>query len=215
MADEMLVTLNKCNNLMAFIRKLKKPLIMFDFETGSLGHYAEPVQLSGIKVDPITGEAKSFNAKFNTRGQIDPRASAVHGLTKSILKNESYFDERAKKIKDFFEGSHLMAYNYNFDVNILVNSLKRANIKFVPAGYIICPLAIEKEKIKTQTKLKVSNKLGEVHKRHITEAIDETKLHEASYDVCCMMRVFDSQLVTFKLSESIEKIGKKYKNKIL
>jgi DNA polymerase-3 subunit epsilon len=94
--------------------------LILDTETTGLGSSAEIVELAIIDK---AGNAL-FNRRFKPLGEIDPGASAVHGLTAEMLAGELSFAERYEKVTALLDVAELVIYNASFDMRMLAQTCK-------------------------------------------------------------------------------------------
>lgn len=109
--------------------RLDRPLIFFDTETTGISPVKDRIiELCGIKVMPDRSRAV-FVRRFNPEMPIPPEASAIHGITDMMVKNEPPFRDAVREVRAFFAGCDLAGYNVaRFDVPILAEEFLRAGL---------------------------------------------------------------------------------------
>lgn len=167
--------------------QLDRPLIFFDTETTGISPTKDRIiELCGIKVFPDKSRTVLLQ-RFNPEMPIPPDASAVHGITDDMVKNEPPFREKAKEIRAFFEGCDLSGYNVvRFDVPILAEEFLRAGLEENP---------LEKAKVVDAMTIyfkKEPRTLSAALRFYANEEI--VKAHSAEADVEATIKVLDGQL---------------------
>ena len=111
--------------------KLKNPLIFLDLETTGLNISSDRIiEISYLKVFP-DGKEECKTVRINPEMQIDPKATAVHGITIEDLKDCPTFKSIAQSIANSFEGSDFAGYNSNkFDLPLLAEEFLRCEVDF-------------------------------------------------------------------------------------
>ena len=110
---------------------LKNPLVFLDLETTGLSITADRiVEITILKVFPGgKEEVKTF--RVNPTIPIDPKATAIHGITNDDVKDLPPFNEIAKTLALEFEGCDFAGFNSNkFDFPMLAEEFLRAEIDF-------------------------------------------------------------------------------------
>lgn len=110
-------------------KNLKRDIVIFDLETSSLPiDSTEIIQFWGLRINK-NGKFKELKFLSCPEGNIDPKASQVHGFTKEKLCNEKPFSYFVKDIVAFFKNADIAGYNCEkFDCPILANQLKKHGI---------------------------------------------------------------------------------------
>lgn len=109
--------------------KLTKPIVFFDVESTGLDIVNDRIiELSYVKVWPNgTEDRKTY--RFNPEMPIPNESFQVHHISDDDVKNEPTFKERAKEIKNVFQGADIAGFNSNrFDIPILVQELLRNGV---------------------------------------------------------------------------------------
>ena len=111
--------------------ELKNPLVFFDLETTGINVASDRiVEISWLKVMP-SGQESSHTQLVNPTIPIDPRATAIHGISDEDVKDKPTFKEIAKSLVREFEGCDLAGYNSNkFDIPLLAEEFLRAEVDF-------------------------------------------------------------------------------------
>ncbi len=109
--------------------KLRNPLVFIDLETTGMNIATDRiVEVGMIKVHPDgTEEEKVY--RINPEMPIPERASRVHGIYDTDVKDSPVFKEVARILAKFMEGSDLAGFNSNrFDIPLLAEEFIRADI---------------------------------------------------------------------------------------
>ena len=124
--------------------RLERPLVVLDLETtGTKVQTDRIVEISLLKLLPDgTNEIKT--RRLNPGIPIPAEATAIHGITDADVANENSFRQIARSLAAYLEGCDLCGYNiWNFDLKMLVNEFKRADVPFSVEGrHIIDPCRI-------------------------------------------------------------------------
>ena len=110
--------------------QLQRPLIFFDIEsTGVSSSKDRIIELCAIKIHPDKDRTMLLQ-RFYPEMPIPPDATAIHGITDEMVKNEPTFREKAREVAAFFAESDLAGYNIaKFDIPMLVEEFLRAGIE--------------------------------------------------------------------------------------
>lgn len=111
--------------------KLKNPLIFFDLETTGLNVVSDRiVEISYLKIFP-DGREESKSMRINPTIHIDPKSTAIHGISDDDIKDCPTFKEIAQNLVNSFEGADFAGYNSNkFDLPLLAEEFLRLDIDF-------------------------------------------------------------------------------------
>ena len=108
---------------------LKRPIVFFDLETTGVDTAKDRiVEVSMIKVMP-DGEEVVRTRRINPQMHIPEQATAIHGITDEMVKDEPTFAQIAKSMAQFIEGCDFGGFNSNrFDLPMLVEEFLRAGV---------------------------------------------------------------------------------------
>jgi DNA polymerase-3 subunit epsilon len=124
--------------------RLERPLVGLDLETtGTNVQTDRIVEISTLKVFP-DGNQKTFTRLVNPGIPIPAEATSVHGITDADVASAKTFEEIAPRLATYLDGCDLCGYNiWKFDLKLLVNEFKRANVPFSVEGrHVIDPCRI-------------------------------------------------------------------------
>lgn len=108
---------------------LKNPLVFLDLETTGINIVSDRiVEITILKIFPGgKEEVKTF--RLNPTIPIDPKATAVHGITDDDVKDLPTFKEIAQTLANEFEGCDFAGFNSNkFDFPLLAEEFLRAEV---------------------------------------------------------------------------------------
>ena len=112
---------------------LERPLVFFDFETTS-SNVAEAriVQYAFIKVFPNAEEPQQvLSGLVNPGIPIPAEATAIHGITDEMVKDEPTFKDLSEKFSQFVDNCDFGGFNIlNYDLPVLKNEFQRCGIEF-------------------------------------------------------------------------------------
>lgn len=108
---------------------LKRPIIFFDLETTGVDTANDRiVEISMIKIMP-DGEEIVRTRRINPQMHIPEQATAIHGITDEMVKDEPTFAQIAKSMAQFIEGCDFGGFNSNrFDLPMLVEEFLRVGV---------------------------------------------------------------------------------------
>ena len=108
---------------------LKRPIVFFDLETTGVDTVNDRiVEVSMIKIMP-SGEEVVRTRRINPQMHIPEQATAIHGITDEMVKDEPTFAQIAKSMAQFIEGCDFGGFNSNrFDLPMLVEEFLRAGV---------------------------------------------------------------------------------------
>ena len=108
---------------------LKRPLVFFDLETTGVDTVNDRiVEVSMIKIMP-SGEEVVRTRRINPQMHIPEQATAIHGITDEMVKDEPTFAQIAKSMAQFIEGGDFGGFNSNrFDLPMRVEEFLRAGV---------------------------------------------------------------------------------------
>lgn len=166
--------------------QLSRPLIFFDLETTGTDIVADRiVQISVLKIHPDSSE-ESRTRLINPGMPIPSEASAVHGITDDMVRDQPHLKAIARGLFDFFSGCDIAGYNSNyFDVPFLVEEFARCGIEFPQEGTKLIDVC-------TIFKRKEERTLTAAYKFYCGKILENA--HNAEADVRATFEVFKGQL---------------------
>ena len=170
--------------------RLERPLVVFDLETtGKRVQTDRIVEISLLKLLP-DGTNQIKTRRLNPGIPIPAEATAIHGITDADVANENSFRQIARSLVAYLEGCDLCGYNiWIFDLRMLVNEFKRAEVPFSVAGrHIIDPCRIfhKREPRDLRTALRFYCRM------------EHEGAHGAAADVLTALLVLDSQVERYE-----------------
>lgn len=84
------------------------------------------IAIGGVEIVDNRLTGRCYDQYFDPGREIDPMASAVHGITRHMLKGKPRFGDVLSEFLGFVRGSELLIHNAPFDVAYLDHELMRA-----------------------------------------------------------------------------------------
>ena len=180
---------------------LKNPLVFFDLETTGISIASDRiVEISLLKVNP-NGKEEVKTWRVNPTIPIDPRATAIHGITDEDIKDAPTFLSLAKILAKELEGCDLGGYNLNkFDLPLLVEEFLRAGVEFDPKKRKIVDVQVIFHKMEQRT-------LSAAYRFYCNKKLENA--HSAEGDTVATYEVLQSQLDMYVDTEFTDQQGKK------
>lgn len=178
---------------------LKNPLVFFDLETTGMSIATDRiVEISLLKVYP-QGKEELKTMRINPTIPIDPRATAIHGITNDDVKDAPTFAEVAKNLVKELEGCDLAGYNlHKFDLPLLVEEFLRAGVDFDPKKRKIIDVQVIFHKMEQRT-------LSAAYRFYCNKKLENA--HSAEADTLATYEVLKSQLDMYKDAEFADPSG--------
>jgi DNA polymerase III subunit epsilon len=166
--------------------RLDRPLVVLDLETtGTRVQTDRIVEISLLKLLP-DGTNQIKTRRLNPGIPIPAEASAIHGITDADVASEPSFRQIARGLVAHLDGCDLCGYNvWNFDLKMLVNEFKRAEVSFSVEGRRIldpCRIFHKREPRDLTAALKFYCRM------------EHEGAHGAEADVLAALLVMDSQV---------------------
>lgn len=152
--------------------KLSRPVCVFDLETTGVNTSKDRiVELAIIKLFP-DGERIEKHSYLNPEMPIPAEASAVHGITDEVVKDQPTFRQISKALLEFISDCDFLGYNcLRFDVPLLVEEFYRAKLphpfagaKVIDAFRIFCRK--EERTLSAALKFYCGEELEDAHSAH-------------------------------------------------
>jgi DNA polymerase-3 subunit epsilon len=179
---------------------LKNPLIFFDLETTGINVAADRIiELSYLKVFPDDHE-ESKTIRINPEMPIDPKATAVHGITNDDLKDCPTFKSMAQTLANTFEGCDFAGYNSNrFDLPLLAEEFLRCDVDFDLKKRKFIDVQVIFHKMEQRT-------LSAAYKFYCNKDLENA--HSAEADTRATYEVLQSQLEKYNdLTNDVDKLS--------
>jgi DNA polymerase-3 subunit epsilon len=176
---------------------LKNPLVFFDLETTGINVASDRiVEISWLKILP-SGQEISHTQLVNPTIPIDPRATAIHGISDEDVKDKPTFKEIAKSLVRELEGCDLAGYNSNkFDIPLLAEEFLRAEVDFDMSRRKFIDVQVIFHKMEQRT-------LSAAYKFYCEKDLEEA--HTAEADTRATYEILKAQLDRYgDLENSVE-----------
>jgi DNA polymerase-3 subunit epsilon len=181
--------------------QLSKPLAFIDLETTGINLANDRiVEIAIVKVS-VNGETKKMRKFINPQIPIPPTATAIHGITDEMVKDQPFFKDVANEIKQFLLGCDLGGYNSNrFDIPLLVEEFLRSGTDFDVNE-------VELVDVQRIFHLLEPRNLSAAYKFYCSK--DLTDAHSAEADVNATWEILQAQILKYpQLGNSIPEIQK-------
>jgi DNA polymerase-3 subunit epsilon len=167
---------------------LSRPLIVFDFETTSLGQDARIVEI-GFKRFTADGVDKSWRGYVNPGIPIPPEAITTHGITNEMVKDAPVWDKAfAENLAKGFSNCDLCGKNVWYDIRVMMAECTRVGVYWSPKGARI----LDADRLEA---LAEPRDLSSLYKRRTGKEPHDA--HTAMADVEMTIEVIEAQLRTF------------------
>ena len=122
--------------------------VVLDTETTgldpALGHRI--IEIACVEMVNRRLTKNNFHKRIHPQREIDPGATAVHGITLADLEHEPKFAEIAEEFLRYVDGAELIIHNAPFDVGFLNAELRRIKLPAVTSNCsIIDTLAMARD----------------------------------------------------------------------
>jgi DNA polymerase-3 subunit epsilon len=166
--------------------KLTRPLCVFDLETTSADPATARIVELALTVIHPDGFSPELRKRFNPGVPIPAEATKVHGITDDDVRDERPFADFAPTLVDLLDGHDLAGFGLSrFDVRVLHEEMKRANVRFSLDGRAIIDAYVLYSKLRPRTlSAAVKEFLGREH----------VGAHAADNDVRATIDVLDAML---------------------
>lgn len=174
---------------------LKNPLAFFDLETTGLDISKDRiVEIAILKIDP-SGKKDSLHMLINPTIPIDPKATAIHGISDQDVEDAPTFAQVAKNLAHFIEGCDLAGYNCNrFDIPLLAEEFLRANVDIDLKKRKVVDVQVIFHKMEQRT-------LEAAYKFYCDRNLENA--HSADADTQATFEILEAQLDRYQLKNDI------------
>lgn len=157
--------------------------VIIDFETTGLNSKTDRIiEIGALKV--ANGEiADTYSTYVNPMKHITKRVTDMNGISDSTVSDAPIESDILPEFAKFIEGSVLVGYNVNFDLNFLTNMSDRCNADFTP-GCTVDVLKLVRNHIAGLENYKLETVMKLIEPNFIQE-------HRALRDCCATKKVLD------------------------
>ena len=166
--------------------KITRPLTVLDVETTGTDTKRDRVVEVAFSTVTQSGEVTNRKRLINPEEPIPAEATAIHDISDRDVVGEPTFRQIGRSLAEQLTGQDFVAYNHQFDREILTAEFERAGVPSPFKGPWICPMQLWNEPS--------IHKLPVAFKRFTDSPPDKSKTHEASYDVFMTAAVLAAQL---------------------
>lgn len=160
-------------------------ILAVDTETCALGPGRD--RIVQFCVEELDGDLRTLSRwtqLVNPGRRIPAAATAIHGITDEMVRDEPRFEEVAGQLRGLFRpGSVFMAYNAAFDLGVLDLEFARCGQPPLTGIPVLDPLQVERRV--------TSRSLGPTYKRYTGRDLE--RAHTADADVAAMVEVLRRQ----------------------
>lgn len=172
-------------------------MIFIDTETtgllnpsaNDLKNQPEIIEFYGIKLDDEFQIIGDVNHLIKPSSPISEEITKITGITNEMLEGKPSFPQVFDEIYDlFFDDDHVIAHNCYFDMNMLINELRRMEMefKFPYPRYWTC--TVEKTFHLFNKRLTLNNLHYQMTEKQISNA------HRAKDDVYALIRCYHQMI---------------------
>jgi DNA polymerase III epsilon subunit-like protein len=135
-----------------------------------------------------------FRSLVNPTTEIEPMASAVHGLSRRDVKNAPRYPAIHEEVMSYLHNRIVIAYNASFDIRLLKQTADCYELAF-PALHIGCLMhayAKYREEYVEHSNGQRRCKTHRLEAAMVYERLDMPPLHRAERDAQCVHRLFQA-----------------------
>lgn len=119
-----------------FKKRYKKGFVVLDFETTGLDRDLDKIiEIGAIKYNGNFEETELFSTLVNPQRSIPYRATAVNGITDSMVRSAPDISEVLPKLLDFMNDLPFASHNADFEASFLQREMLNHNI-YKPISYV-------------------------------------------------------------------------------
>ena len=162
--------------------------VFLDVETTGARRYSEIIEICIVDEQ---GQAL-YHSLINPTTEIEPIATAVHGLTRKHVKDAPLYPEIHGEVIHHLSNRVVIAYNASFDMRLLRQTVERYQLVF-PALHTGCLMYAYAKYREVYVELGNGRRRCKLHR--LEEAVIAEKLglipfHRAEQDAQCTSRLF-------------------------
>lgn len=178
---------------------LKNPLVFIDLETTGLNIVSDRiVEITFLKVFP-NGKEEVKTFRVNPTIPIDPKATAIHGISDDDVKDLASFNNIAQSLANELEGCDFAGFNSNkFDFPILIEEFLRAGIEIDLKKRKFIDVQVIFHKMEQRT-------LSAAYKLYCNKELVDA--HDSKADTIATYEVLKSQLDKYIGSKFVDNAG--------
>ena len=181
-----------------FIFNTADALVIFDTETTGLKTDKDRIiQISAIKIDKDFNEIDRFNMYANPYPiLVSPKITSITGITADMVENAKTENEVIRLFNDFSQNCNFVAYNSEFDYEMLTSAFERAGIKRNIEHFDVREVAYDMIPNCTNFKLQTVCEY--------LELVKEENFHNAMFDVEMTFEILKKYYLTYLNFDNME-----------
>jgi len=167
--------------------------VFLDTETTGTRRFSEIIEICIVDERGRT----LFRSLVNPTTEIEPMASAVHGLTHRDVKDAPRYPEIHEEVINHLHNRIVIAYNASFDIRLLKQTADCYELAFpaLHTGCLMYAYAKYREEYVEQSNGQRRCKIRRLEEAMAYERLDMPPLHRAERDAQCVHRLFQAMKV--------------------
>jgi DNA polymerase III epsilon subunit-like protein len=172
--------------------------VFLDTETTGTGRFSEIIEICIVNEYGQT----LVRSLVNPTTEIEPMASAVHGLTHKHVKDAPRYSEIHEEVMQHLRNRVVIAYSVSFDIRLLKQTVDCYELTFpeLHTGCLMYAYAKYREMYVEQRNGQRRCKTHQLEEAMRYESLDMTPLHRAERDAQCVHRLFQVMKAKGQLS---------------
>lgn len=164
--------------------------VFLDTETTGMQRFSEIIEISVVDEHGQT----LFHSLVNPTTEIEPMASAVHGLTRRDVKDAPRYPDIHQVLMCYMHNRVVIAYNASFDIRLLKQTADCYELAFpnLHVGCLMYAYAKYREEYVELTNGQRRCKIHRLEEAIRVECLDLPPLHRAERDAYCVQRLFQA-----------------------
>ena len=162
--------------------------VFLDTETTGTQRFSEIIEVCIVNDQGQT----LFHSLVNPTTEIEPMASAVHGLTHKHVKDAPRYPEIHEEVMQHLHNRVVIAYSVSFDIRLLKQTVDCYELTFpeLHTGCLMYAYAKYREVYVEQRNGRLRCKTHPLEEAMRHESLDMPPLHRAERDAQCVHRLF-------------------------
>jgi DNA polymerase III epsilon subunit-like protein len=164
--------------------------VFLDTETTGTRRFSEIIEICIVDEHSQT----LFRSLVNPTTEIEPMASAVHGLTRRDVKDAPRYPEIHEGVMSYLRNRVIIAYNASFDIRLLKQTTDCYELAFpaLHTGCLMYAYAKYREEYVEQSNGQRRCKTRRLEEAIAFERLNMPPLHRAERDAQCVHRLFQA-----------------------
>lgn len=164
--------------------------VFLDTETTGTQRFSEIIEICIVDEYGQT----LFRSLVNPTTEIEPMASAVHGLTRRDVKDAPRYPEIYEEVMSYLRNRIVIAYNASFDIRLLKQTAECYELAFpaLHTGCLMYAYAKYREEYVEQSNGRRRCKTRGLEEAMVYERLDLPPSHRAERDAQCVHQLFQA-----------------------